>query len=129
MTTPDLIVFENDGQKITSTNYWQTEHANVGMCYLSANAGALRLLVPEAAQGMLAEMKTGHSVTIEESLHAPGQCWDIVFEDGSESPFSLAIDKKQLDRPLTPGKGVPFTIWTEGGLVQMPKLLRATIKI
>jgi hypothetical protein len=34
-----------------------------------------------------------------------------------------------LDRPLTPGKGVPFTIWTEGGLVQMPKLLRATIKI
>lgn len=111
-----MITITNNGQALTSTNYWQTEHASTGLLYLSGNAGALRLLVPEAAEGLLAEMRTGKRVTIEPSLHLPdGQCVDLVFEDGTDSPFSVAVDLKQIDRPLQRGAGIPFTVWTEVG--------------
>ena len=114
-----MITITNNGQAVAGTNYWQTEHANVGMLYLSGNAGALRLLVPEAAEGMLAEMRTGKRVTIEPSVHLPGgQCVDLVFEDGTDAPFSVAVDRKQMDRALQRGAGLPFTVWTErGGMV------------
>lgn len=110
-----MISIGNNGQDVASTNYWETEHAFSGLCYLSANAGALRLLVPEAAESMLAEMRTGKSVTIEKSISDPKQCVDIVFEDGSEAPFAVALDRKQIDRVLTLGNKVPFTVWTQRG--------------
>ena len=111
-----MITITNNGQAIAATNYWQTEHARAGMLYLSGNAGALRLLVPEAAEGMIAEMRTGKRVTIEPTVLLPGRpCVDLVFEDGTNTPFSVALDRRQIDRALQPGAGVPFTVWTEGG--------------
>ena len=111
-----MIKIANNGQDLASTDYWETEHASAGLLYLSANAGALRLLVPEAAEGLLAEMRTGKRVTIKPSMHMPGgQCVDLVFEDDTDSPFSVAVDRKQIDRPLQRGAGLPFTVWTEGG--------------
>jgi hypothetical protein len=110
-----MITIQNIGQDIGSTNYWESEHANVGLCYVSGNAGALRLLVPEAAEGMLPEMRTGGSVTIEASIAHPSQCVDVVFEDGTDAPFALSIDRRQLDRALTLGDNVPFTVWTARG--------------
>lgn len=117
MATTDVIQILNDGPRIASTNYWDSEHANTGLCYLSANAGTWRLLVPEAAEGLLAEMRTGRSATIEPSMHALGAAWDVVFDDGTDSPFSIAIDKRQVDRAMKPG-ACRLTVWTQGaGLV------------
>ncbi len=113
MTSPILI--GNNGPEIASTDYWTTEHALAGLCYLSGNAGALRLLVPKAAEGMLAEMRTGVSVTVKKSIPESDRCVDVVFEDGTDSPFALTLDRKLLDRSLTLGKRVPFTVWTEQG--------------
>lgn len=109
-----MISIANEGQDIVSTNYWETEHANAGLCYLSGNAGAWRLLVPEAAEHMLAEMRTGKRVSIEPSIIEPG-CWDIVFEDGSDSPFALTLDKRQMDWAMGAASGFPFTVWTQRG--------------
>lgn len=106
----------NRGPDIAGTDYWDSEHASAGLCYLSANAGTWRLLVPEAAEGMLSEMRTGRSATIEPSLHAPGTCWDVVFEDGTDSPFSLAVDKLQTDRAMSPGR-CRLAVWTARGRV------------
>jgi hypothetical protein len=111
-----LISITNSGPDITATNYWETEHAHGGFCYLSANAGTWRLLVPPEAETLLAEMRTGKKVSIEPSLHAPGRCWDVVFDDGTSSPFSVAIDKKQVDRAMLPGR-CRLTVWTVGGKV------------
>ena len=113
MTASPILTIANDGARIKSTNYWATEAASAGLCYLSGNAGVWRLLVPEAAQGLLLEMRTGKSVTIEPSLH-DSRCWDVVFVDGTESPFSIAIDKRQLDRALAIGKW-RLAVWTEAG--------------
>jgi len=108
-----MIEIGNDGAEIAYTNYWQTEHAARGFCYLSGNAGAWRLLVPAAAASYLDEMRTGRSVTIEPSLQNQG-CWDLVFEDGTSSPFFLAVDKRQVERAIEPGK-YRLTVWTEDG--------------
>lgn len=64
---------------------------------------------------MLQEMQTGRRVTIERSILAPG-CWDVVFDDGSDAPFAIAIDSRQIDRSLTPGE-CRLTVWTERGKV------------
>lgn len=108
-----MITIRNAGADIIETDYWLTDHAAAGLCYLSGNAGVWRLLVPDMAESMLPEMRTGTSVTIEASMHDP-RCWDIVFEDGTDAPFSLAIDKKQVDRKLEnkPGR---LTVWTRLG--------------
>lgn len=120
-----MIEISNDGPEIVSTNYWQSEHAERGLLYLSANAGAWRLLVPSAASDMIAEMRTGKSVTIEPSIQVPGRCWDVVFEDGSDSPFAVAIDKQQVDRKMEPGACI-LSVWTRAGKVlELP----CTIKI
>lgn len=112
-TGPGLIEIANDGPDIVSTNYWDSPHAQRGLLYVSANAGVLRVLVPEATENLLPEMATGKRVTIEASMQDP-RCWDLVFEDGSDAPFFLAVDKRQFDRALTHGS-CRLTVWTRGG--------------
>jgi len=109
-----VIQIENDGPSLVSTNYWSTPHAQRGLLYLSGNAGALRLLVPVASGDYLAEMRTGKSVTIEPSIREP-QCIDIVFEDGTDTPFSVSLDRRQCDRALNPGP-CRFMVYTQSGL-------------
>jgi hypothetical protein len=109
-----MLTITNDGQAIASTNYWGLPHAARGLMYLSINGGAARLLVPAAAALQLAEMRTGKCVTIEASISQPG-CLDLVFEDGSQSPFFVAIDRRQIDRALEPGRTMPLIIYTQAG--------------
>lgn len=111
-----MLTIQNDGAELRTTNYWDSEHASAGLCYLSGNAGTWRLLVPEAAEGLLAEMQTGTRATIEASLYAPKQCVDVVFEDGSDAPFSIAIDRRQIDRAMEPGQCL-LAVWTARGKV------------
>lgn len=111
-----MITIGNSGAEIASTNYWETEQARKGFCYLSGNAGTWRLLVPPTIEPLLGEMKTGKSVTIERSLQEPARCWDVVFEDGTSSPFALSIDKKMVDRAMEKGS-CRFSVWTIKGKV------------
>ena len=53
-----LLFIDNDGPAITRTNYWSTDLARRGTFYLSANAGAFRLLVPPQHQGTLHDMRS-----------------------------------------------------------------------
>lgn len=110
-----MILIDNNGRDIASTNFWQSEHALRGLCYLSGNDGAWRLLVPAASQYMLDEMRTGERAIIEPSIRNPA-CWDIVFDDGSDAPFSLSLDKRMVDRSMSPGDCV-LTVWTADGKV------------
>lgn len=110
-----MIQIANDGARLVSTNYWDSDHARRGLAYLSGNAGALRLLLPAAIESMLAEMRTGKRVLIEPSIVQPSAI-DVVFDDGTDSPFALTIDRRQCDRALAPGKGIPFAVYTQAGL-------------
>jgi hypothetical protein len=113
----------NNGSDIVSTTYWDSEHANIGLCYLSGNAGAWRLLVPEAAEGLLTEMRTGTRATIEPSIRVP-EAWDVVFEDGTEAPFSLTIDKRQVDRAVETGTWRLLVVTQRGVTLELPCSVR-----
>ncbi|EHX0618403.1 hypothetical protein K1242_004281 [Escherichia coli] len=54
-----MFFIENEGQAVARTDYWQSVQAQAGYVYLSRNAGAARLFVPDAAKHLLREMRGG----------------------------------------------------------------------
>ncbi len=110
-----FITIGNDGQDIARTNYWETEPAFAGLCFVSINAGAIRLLVPKATEFYLMEMRTANQVTIERSQFDCKECIDVVFEDGTPNPFFVAVPKTQFHVFPRPSLNCPFSVWTEAG--------------
>ncbi|MDU5837899.1 MAG: hypothetical protein E6559_00025 [Pantoea sp.] len=114
----DKIFIGNEGQAINQTNYWDTEHAAAGLVFLSWNAGAARLLVPDAAKALLPEMKGAQYVIISRGKYADRDALEILFEDGSDAPFCIHLMAEQSDRMLPEsdqGGGFVVTVWTRGG--------------
>ena len=59
-------------------------------------------------------MRTAKYVTMEQSHSIPGGT-DIVFEDGSDSPFVIILDRGLRDRRLgSPGR-CRLDVWIESG--------------
>jgi hypothetical protein len=116
-----MLTIKNNEQEIIETNFWRTEYARRGVFYLSANAGAFRLLVPQAHESALAEFRTAKEVVISRgpwTAQGGRDALEILFDDGSDDPYALHLDAKQLDRiPATDdaGKDFVFTAWTWAG--------------
>lgn len=117
-----MITIENRGQAIAQTNYWQTEHAQRGLFYLTWNAGAGRLLVPDSQKGILRELRQAREVLVS---HAPWKdqghrdALELLWEDDSDSPFAIHLVAEQTDRLIPDteqGGGFVITAWTRGGL-------------
>jgi hypothetical protein len=124
LVPPPIIIMTNDGPKLVETNYWQTSNAKVGLYYLSTNAGCSRLLVPpsEAHPAKIADMTRNvrEVVLTRGAWQGVADCVEVMFEDGSQSPFCLHLDPKQVDRrwlPSNEGKRWRFAIYTELGKV------------
>ena len=116
-----VITIGNQGQRITSTNYWDSDHARAGYLYLSWNAGAARLLLPDSQKPMIREMKTGRFVIISRGPWADQggrEALELLFEDGSDTPFSMHLVAEQCDRLIPDteqGGGFVVTVWSRGG--------------
>ncbi len=113
-------MFRNAGPVLVETNYWTSPHARRGLCFLSTNAGCIRLLVPPAQEKALPEMTKGvREVALTRgTLDGKTDAVELLFEDGSDSPFCLQLDARQSDRlwpPADDGRPVPFAIYTQGG--------------
>ena len=112
----------NRGQAIAHTNYWDSDHARQGLIFLSWNAGAGRLLVPDAQKAALREMKGAREVIVSRGpLVDQGHrdALEILFEDDSDSPYVIHIVAEMTDRPIPDreqGGGFVVTAWTRGGL-------------
>ncbi|EFM3454819.1 hypothetical protein HB548_005033 [Escherichia coli] len=91
-----MFFIENEGQAVAGTDYWQSVQAQAGYVYLSWNAGAARLLVPDAAKHLLREMRGAEYVIISKGTLDGRDALELVFEDGSDAPF--------IDRNLKPKK-------------------------
>lgn len=115
-----IISISNNGPDITATNYFETPHARRGLLYLSINAGALRILLPETvATEILKEVRQTVVVVAKfgfnERIGREGVA--LWFEDGSENPFVFDLSREQCDRALPDdqhGKPVIVSIWTAG---------------
>lgn len=114
-----MISIINNGQLISETNYWQTEHARRGFFFLSWNAGAARLLVPGAQRALIRETAGTEYVIISRGNLQGRDALEIMFEDHSDSPYAIHMVAEQCDR-LFPAEGdgvvFPLTLWTEAGL-------------
>ncbi len=106
-----IIHIANNGEKISETNYFDTDHAKIGECYLSWNAGAARLLVPELLIDSLAEMRTGKKAHIIKYLDAI----EIVFDDYTQSPFFLTLATRQCDREIAIAKNCTLFVYSPKG--------------
>jgi hypothetical protein len=117
-----FLTIGNEGQKIISSNFWQTSRAALGLFYISTNAGAVRLLVPARQEHCVPELLHGVSHVILSLGRSPlgsgrpGLEW--LAEDGTDTPFSLQICEGNfnfmLAVPPTGGvREVPVSIWVE----------------
>jgi hypothetical protein len=132
-----MLVIENDGSEIVSTNYWDTEYARKGQLYVSVNAGAFRLLLPPALEPALTDMRTAREVIVSRGPW-PGKkpdAFELLFEDGSDAPYTLHFGAEQIDRApakIDEGRdGLLCTVWT-AGLVKaltLPAAYRRVAKI
>lgn len=115
------IQIQNNGPDIVSTDYWDSEHAQKGYCYLTWNAGAARLLVPDSLSPALTEMRTAKYVIISRGKWREKHDRDaleLLFEDNTDSPYSMHIVAEQSDRLLpenNQGGGFIVTVWTRAG--------------
>ncbi|END9375625.1 hypothetical protein ABMH76_004694, partial [Escherichia coli] len=76
-----MFFIENEGQAVARTDYWQSVQAQAGYVYLSWNAGAARLLVPDAAKHLLREMRGAEYVIISKGTLHGRDALELVFED------------------------------------------------
>jgi len=113
----DALIICNDGQNIDKTNFWDEDD---GQFYLSYNAGALRLLVPESQKSMIKELNGVREVIVSRGPWQEKKLSDameMLFEDDSEAPFSIQVDINLSDiRPpeTQNGRCFMFSVWTKG---------------
>lgn len=119
---PELVTFENDGVKITSTSYWKSDASLQGWIFLTWNAGGARLLVPPRMNNAVQEMKTALYVIVSQGPTADRQAdgLELLFEDKSGNPYVLNIQSEMYDRALSDdlaNRRFPFLVYTPVGLV------------
>jgi hypothetical protein len=116
-----MFIIINDGQAIKETNYWRGKYAAAGFFYLTWNAGAGRLLVPDSQTHALVEMASARFVVVSAGpwVEQGGRpAIELLFEDGSDSPFCLHLVQEQVDRVLPAtdqGGGFIISAWTCSG--------------
>jgi hypothetical protein len=120
------LTIANDGPQIIATNYWTSAWAHRGALYLSINAGAIRLLMPRGMEGMLDEMRTARECLLSrgpwtQARQGVGgdarEAYELLYEDGSNSPYVLHLGAEQADRLLPAsesGRTIVHTVWTRG---------------
>ncbi len=115
-----MLSIENDGSNIRATNFWQTPFAAAGAFYLSVNANAFRLLVPDSQKAAIQEISTAREVIVSRGpwpAKSRADAIELLFEDGTDTPFTLHFGVEQIDRlPLDSDAGhqLMFSAWTKG---------------
>jgi hypothetical protein len=133
-----VIRIDNDGPRLAGTNYFETEQAHAGNVFVSTNAGAFRLLVPRGARGWLDEMRGADYLIVTRGQWTPApmrlpdntvrqqhprEALELLFEDGSDSPFVLHVGAESVDRlPSRQDDGrthLRCLVYTEGPTLEL----------
>ena len=116
------MIITNRGPDITSTDYWDSTQADNGFFYLSWNAGHGRLLVPKPHEREIKYMASASMCIVSRGLwtdQGNREAWELLFEDGSDSPYCVHLGVDMSDRLLPDsdqGGGFNITLWTRKGL-------------
>jgi len=109
----DILIIENTGPEIIKTNYFSTDYNYHGKFFISLNAGAFRLLVPNSLKNtMIKELALAQKIII--TRHKKN--FNILLEDYSETPFQIFLTSKSFDRlpaQKDAGKTFKFSAWVQ----------------
>jgi hypothetical protein len=121
----------NDGPTVSETDYFDSPAAKAGYLYLSWNAGAARLLLPDNRHGWLNEMATAREVIISRGPWSAARGRDaleLMFEDDSDAPFAIRLTMEQTDRLPTEAviaDGLELHVLTRNGqMLRLPARYR-----
>lgn len=123
----DILCFGNVKQRLVSTNYWDSELARAGFVFLSWNAGAARLLLPDSMKSAIHEMRTARHVVITRGpwdAMCGREGLELLFDDDTDEPYCLTIGVGQTDRIL-PARdegrdSVVIVLTQEGEALRLP---------
>lgn len=97
-----IIIIKNDGKEIKSTNYFDSELNKHGKYYVSLNAGAFRLLIPDQyVNEIKQELRLAKKIVItRKALQIGGglQGFEILLDDESDDPYTLQFSENSFDR-------------------------------
>ncbi len=105
--------FYNDGAKLVSTNYFESEPAKQGECYLTWNKSVGRLLVPQTFSQLIGEIKRTKIVEIE---YIQDGLQLFFIDNNPDFPYMLQLAKEQTDRYDTTKGETKIAVYTEQGL-------------
>lgn len=115
-----MITIQNKHQLIASTNYYDTDYAQHGYCYLSFNAACFRLLVAPSLLAALPDMRGSKRVCVAfgESASRDRPMIRVLFEDYSDSPYVIDLSREQCDVLLKNEREtkLTFAVYTPTGL-------------
>jgi IS66 Orf2 like protein len=107
-----------------------------GYCYLSWNARAARLLLPDLLSSAVHEMKGARYVIVSRGPwrdQGGRDSLELLFEDESSSPYTVHLTMEQTDRSLpadNQGGGFVVTVWTRSGeQLRFPGKYRTVVSI
>lgn len=112
-----ILEIHNSGPLILSTNYWEHDMEREGLAYLSINDRALRLLLPRQLEEVIPDMATGKLVIASRPRNPGPYAIELLFEDGTDSPYCVHLGAGQIDRlPLPEDDGredLTCTVWIQ----------------
>jgi len=97
--------FDKEGF-ITDTTFFETDLCEAGYYHLVFNMNTYSLFIPDGKDDWLAEVVEAESVVITKgSYNGKNDCFEIMFEDNTETPFMIIISDEQFSRisPLEEG--------------------------
>lgn len=101
VTPTSQIVTSNHGPLIVSSTYWGSAIEELGKLWISTNAGAIRVLVPRSMRRVIEDMRSAKYVICSRGPGPQGRkddAMELLFEDGTDSPFSLHVGPESVDR-------------------------------
>lgn len=112
-----VLRIENSGPLIIATNYWQSDLCAKGLCCLSLNARAFRLLMPPELEETMPDMATGKMAVLSKPRNPSRYDMEIMLDDGSEDPYCIHLSAAQVvNWPAREDDGrddLEFTVWTQ----------------
>lgn len=112
---PLMFEFDKDGF-IKDTTYWETDVSPEDY-HLVFNIETYSLLLPDGKNDWLVKILESESVVITKgSYNGKNDCFEIMFEDDTETPYRLIISDEQFSRisPLKEGCNGHFYIFSGG---------------
>lgn len=126
------LFIKNNGKEIIETNYFDSNLNAGGKFFVSLNAGAVRLLVPDVLlQEIRRELMIAEKFEMSRKPFPElglNDALEILFEDFSDAPYVLKLSPNSFDRLPAQGdygRTFDFSAWTDGP----KKIFESNIKI